>query len=221
MSKSRFSDKIKGLKIVNYFRELSIVIIGVAVTLYAGNIITSIKEKKDLELQMNAIYDELEENLKRLDPIIEYHQSHEQLRQYLFTIIENPELYNKDSIKHYNKVLFFNVVFSYKRAAFDMFVNSGAMKLLSDRKQLLEITESYAMLEEFYESHRDHFDMKKQIYNNLYTVDTELLYEDYDIRDPQWRAQLNFHSLNSGMEESAVTLKEELEKVISKRFSSR
>jgi len=208
----------KQFNIGNYLRELSVVIIGVAVTLYGGSIINNIKEKKDLDLQLTAIYTELEENSRRLDNIIEYHKQHELLRKYLFSVNDDSGAYSNDSIMKYDNVLSTTASFSYKKGAFDMFINSGAMKLLTDRKKLLEITECYAMLEEFKHDNDAFFELKMQILSETYKIDRKLIfYEDYDLRDPQWNSKFNFHLLNSGMEELAIKVKEELEKTLSKQ----
>jgi hypothetical protein len=48
-------EKLRQLKIGNYFRELPVVIIGVAVTLYAIDAITKIKEKVNI-CETNIFY---------------------------------------------------------------------------------------------------------------------------------------------------------------------
>lgn len=221
MNKNNFFSRLKRIKFPKYLREVSVVIIGVAVTLYTGGIINGIKEKKDLDLQLDAVYDELRENSKRLDAIIEYHREHELLRNYLFKVVADPETYNNDSIMKYDKILSSTVTFSYKRGAFDMFVNTGAMRLLSDRNQLLEITESYAMLDEFKQDNDGVFNMKTQILSETYSIDRKLLFEKkYDFRDPHWNRKFNFHLLNSGMEKWGKDVKEKLEEVIAKQKDS-
>ncbi len=216
------SKRLKEMRLGNYFRELSIVIIGVAVTLYAGNAITGIKEKKDLERQLEAVYIELEENSKRLDPVIEFYKVHEELRHYLYQVMEHPESYSNDSIQKYRRVMSFNANFSYKHAAYDMFINSGAMKLMTDRKQLLEITESYIMLEEFKDSNDGHIQLKEQKFTEVYKMDRKTVFEkEYDIRNPEWNMEFNFHALNSGMEEGARIVKTELDKVLAKQKYTR
>lgn len=217
MNKHSILKRIKELMIGNYLRELSIVIIGVAVTLYAGNVITGIKEKKDLDLQLKAVYSELEENSKRLDPVVEFYQVHENLRRYLYRVLENPESYSNDSIRKYRRVMSYNATFSYKHAAYDMFINSGAMKLMTDRKQLLEITEGYILLDDFKQSNDGYIQLKEKIFTEVYKMDKKKVFDkEYDIRNPEWNMEFNFHTLNSGMEEGARGVKEELEKIIAK-----
>jgi len=222
MKTQDFSSWFKRLKPGSYLRELSIVVIGVAITLYAGGLISDIQEKKDLNLQLNAIYGELQDNLIRVNDILKYHEEHESLRSYLRTVLEDPEKYHNDSIIKYNNVLSVIPEFTYKKGAFDMFVNSGAMKLLSDHKQLLDITECYAQLEEFKNSNEIHFNLKAQIYSETYTIDRKILNgKKFDFRDPHWNTRFNFHTLNNGMADAALKLKGNLESILSKRKDDR
>lgn len=210
--------KLKRLRLPNYLRELSVVIIGIAVTLYASGIISDNKEKKDLELQLNAIYTELDENLRRIDEILEYHNEHERLRNYLFTVFDEPEKYDPDTIFKYDNVLSTIPDFAYKKGAFDMFVYSGAMRLLSNRTQLLEITDCYAALDEFKHANDLHFALKSEIFGETYRMDPNLIFKKgYDFRNPAWNTKLNFHAFNNGMAESALKVKEQLEEVLSKQ----
>ncbi|MDR3287280.1 MAG: hypothetical protein LBT27_07550, partial [Prevotellaceae bacterium] len=73
MSKFEKIKQLKQLKIGNYFRELSVVIIGVAVTLFASNAITNAKAQKDLNIQLNAVYAELEYDLQKIDNLIDFY----------------------------------------------------------------------------------------------------------------------------------------------------
>jgi len=82
--------KLKQLKIGNYFRELSVVIIGVAVTLYASNAITNAKAQKDLHIQLNAVYAELEYDLQIINSLIDFYDDVEQLRKYVTEDYHNP-----------------------------------------------------------------------------------------------------------------------------------
>ena len=211
-------DKLSEWRIGNYLRELSIVIIGVAVTLYASSVISDIKEEKDLQLQLDAVYAELEENVKRLDEAILYHDMHNKLRDYLYTIIKDEKTYSKDSVKKYDYVLMHTYDFIYKKSAYDMFVNSGAMKYLTDRNQLLNITESYAKLEEIKKANDEYMSLKINMYSNTYKMDRKYIFgKTYDITDPQRNVEFNFHALNSGLDTAFRKIKKETEEVIAER----
>jgi len=210
---SRF-EKIKNLKVGDYLRELSIVIIGVAITLYAGNIIGDRKEQKDLNLQLTAVYAELEENLVNVDSIKRYYDDSFQLRKYLIESFKNPHFKNNDSIRKYERVASFISTFYYKKGAYEMFVNSGAMKLLSDREQLLNITESYAMLEALKDGSESYADSKMQVMQSVYHKDTPTAFNS-DIMDPRYNFMFNFQALTSGMENSANEVRIQIEKTLS------
>jgi len=64
--KMKFAPKIR-----NYLRDFSIVVAGIAVTLYVNSRISIWSEKKEMTRYLNVIKLELEENLK----VINYHES--------------------------------------------------------------------------------------------------------------------------------------------------
>ena len=55
--------------IVKYFRELSIVVVGVAITVGIGLFVNNSNNRKDQKQYLNAIKLELEENAKQFDYI--------------------------------------------------------------------------------------------------------------------------------------------------------
>jgi hypothetical protein len=63
--------KISMKKIGKYLREISVVVIGVAVTLSASYWLGVKSEKRDIALHLHAIKMELEENAQDLGDIIE------------------------------------------------------------------------------------------------------------------------------------------------------
>ena len=58
-------------KIGKYLREISVVVIGVAITLSVSVWLGNRNEKKDIALHLHAIKMELEENEKNLENLIE------------------------------------------------------------------------------------------------------------------------------------------------------
>jgi len=138
MSKLEISLK----EITKYFRELSIVVIGVAITLSAGYWITGLNEKRDLKLYLNDVKLEIEENINYLNErkislskefeYAEYLKSHEK-NKLDFTVIKSFEKGGYADIEF--------IVF--RTSAFEMFKVSGAMRLLENKKLLQKIWETY------------------------------------------------------------------------------
>lgn len=208
--------KAKRLKIGKYLRELSIVIIGVAVTLYAGNFISNIKEKKDLRQQLENIYAELEENLEKIEMLTVYYKNHERLQKILIESIDNPKQSNNDSISKYVRIASNLVRFTYKKGAYETFLNSGSMKLLKDRNLLTDITEGYLMLERTKEGHDSYLDLKTQeilkVFGNIETA--EVLSQSIDIKKPQYRSLFNFYAGVSVPEIYSKEAKKQIKKVL-------
>jgi hypothetical protein len=146
----------------NYARELSVVIIGVAVTLLASAYINSCNDKRDLKSQLQIVYDELRENDSRLDKLLDYYNKHENMQ----TVLRQYMPYGKpvpiDSLVPYLEVINKMVPFEYKHSAYDMFVGSGSMRELSDRKLLMDITESYSLISLVKDKHDNEYNALKQ-----------------------------------------------------------
>ena len=144
MNKSKMPIKKTG----KYLREISVVVIGVAITLSASYWITNKNAERDLVLYLNTIKMELEENINSfeeykkniLQPSINYSnylRSHEK------------KSLNLDSLIFYrNTTAFNNTPITIKANALDMFKSSGNMRLVKDKKLLLSLWESYAKLDE-------------------------------------------------------------------------
>ena len=146
-------------KIGKYLREVSVVVIGVAITLFASYRITNKNEKRDMALYLKSIKLELEENIRILD------ETHQLLIQpginysdYLRS--HDKKSLNADSLKYYIDKTVFNISsITINTNAFDMFKTSGNMRLVDNKEQLLSIWDSYAKLIEL----KQGFDMFSQM----------------------------------------------------------
>lgn len=208
--------RFRKLKPWNYLRELSIVIIGVAITLYAGNRISSANEKKNMRLQVAAIYTELEDNSGKLDNLIDYYQKHARFSELLQKNLHDPQQPLNDSIRKYQNIIGKIVPFTFKKGAYEMFLQSGAMKLLKDRNLLLNITESYALLEIAKEQHDRYNDTKIQLFIPVYEADARM-FLNTDIQNPAEQGLRNFHTFHSGnlfyVEEAKTQIKKTLPRI--------
>jgi hypothetical protein len=132
--------------ISNYLREVSVVVIGVAITLSASYLFTKSSEKRDMHLYLNALRMELEENLKILDQSAVVYQRHVRYADYLQS--NNKEALIPDSISHYSNVYYGYTPYTFNNNAFEMFKTSGIMRLMNDKELLLSIWDIYSGLSE-------------------------------------------------------------------------
>jgi hypothetical protein len=132
--------KLSMKTIVRYIRDFSIVVAGIAVTLYVNDKVTNQGEKRDIKLYMNAIKMELEENIKTFDEAIENLQPSLRYSEYL--LAHPKDSLNKDSVKNKffnddNNGIFETYTYTFKTNAFEMFKSSSAMRLVDDKDLLL------------------------------------------------------------------------------------
>jgi len=144
-------------KIGKYTREVSVVVIGVAITLSITLWISKKNEKRDMALYLNAIKIELEENITTIELMIDYLQPDIEYENYLAT--HDKKLLNEDTLGYYanyNCYRFYD--YALKTNAFEMFKSSGVMRLMDDKELLLSIWneyESVTSLNALYKKHSD------------------------------------------------------------------
>jgi hypothetical protein len=212
--------KLRQLKIGNYFRELSVVIIGVAVTLYASNAITGAKEREGMNIQLNAIYAELDFNLSIFDGLITYYDDLDSLRKYVQKDYANPGQGYADSLSKYIHVVgqtFTSLV--YKKGAYEMFLNSGSARLFEDKALLSGITECYTLLGMTSEGIDKDISLKMDMIRKLYDYDTKAILEDIDLKRPMYRSLYNYYLVTSGGGggKNLKITKESIEKALAKQ----
>jgi len=137
--------KITVEKSVKYLREISVIVIGVAITLFANNWISIKNEKRDVALYLNALKMELEENINDIDSVVEYSQREVRYADYLKS--HDKKSLNTDTIKSYVNVFYTAQSFTFKTNAFDMFKTSGIMRLVDDKELLLSIWDTYTSID--------------------------------------------------------------------------
>lgn len=206
--------KGEGMKFFRYLRELSVVIIGVAVTFIVSGLISDAKDRKDLNMQLDAIYMELEKNVVKLDELIQMHENHKLLANALEEYLSDPKEEAMDSLDKYSFVINELPSFNYHRSAYEMFVNSGAMKLMNNRQLLLNITETYIMLE----NTKDELELYKASKHNearkIYDTDPwKAMNVGRDITDRAFWGLINFY-ISVSMGECGKETKKQIEKVL-------
>ena len=146
-------------KFGKYLREISVVVIGVAITLLASYWITSRNEKRDMKLYLDAIKMELEESIKNLDSTMDFLQKQVEYANYIK--LHDKTSFNLDTvIANYGNNIWRVGQPSCNTYAFDMFKLSGSMRLMSDKDLLLSIWKCYSRLQKLDEMFTEGFRWK-------------------------------------------------------------
>ena len=144
-AKTKFSLKT----VVRYIRDFSIVVAGIAVTLYVNDKVTCRGEKRDLKLYLNAIQLELADNLKTVDQAIEILKPTIRYSEYIRSLPKKS--LNKDTLNSYADVCYPLNAYTFTSNAFEMFKTSGTMRLIDDKELLLslwDVYDTFAILKE-------------------------------------------------------------------------
>ena len=159
-----------------YFREVSVVVIGVAITLSVSYWIGINNEKRDMALYLNAVKMELEENYKYLEEATERFRPTHAYSEYLST--HDKKDLERDSIMAYSNVWHNAFSITFKKNAFEMFKSSGSMRLEKDKNLLLSIWNAYKELSDL-EQQTEFFtnekwaEIKKEIFTFLDMIETQ------------------------------------------------
>ena len=139
--------KIPVEKFGKFFREIAVIVIGVAITLSASYWINNRNIEKDIALYLDAIKLELEENIRVLEEANNnFIQTSVNYSGYLMS--QEKKLLNLDSLIFYRNIAYNNTPITIKTNAFDMFKAYGNMRLVTDKKLLLSLWDTYAKLAE-------------------------------------------------------------------------
>jgi uncharacterized LabA/DUF88 family protein len=141
--KTKNSIKIIG----KYLREISVIIIGVTVTLYASYKITNWNEKRDMALYLDAIKLELKSNLADADELTVIMEREEHYSRYLLS--HDKKSLNSDTVLFYKDLC--DNIFTHvpSTSAFEMFKISGNMRFINNKEVLQSIWDIYIYIEMF------------------------------------------------------------------------
>ena len=138
VNKLKFSIKNLG----KYTREVSVVVIGVAITLFATLWISKQGEKRDMALNLKAIRMELAENARDVGYLIDRLQTDCRYTAYLRS--HDKKSLNQDTLNSYFMFCYAapaNITF--KTNSFEMFKSSGTMRLMNNKELLMKIWNVY------------------------------------------------------------------------------
>ncbi|MDR2121108.1 MAG: hypothetical protein LBP64_09605 [Tannerella sp.] len=142
-----------------YVRELSIVVVGIAITLSLNNRLATSSERKDTALYLDAVKLELETNLEAINLTTEMVEEEVRYSRYLLSCDKNA--LDPDSIRLYARNCYVVSSKSFTSDAFEMFKISGNMRFITDKDVLLSVWKAYAFLEEHKEMWEVHHNKYK------------------------------------------------------------
>ena len=153
-------------KIGKFVREISAIVIGVAITLFASYWLNMKNEKRDMALYLNAIKLELDENIKTIDYVLNRHINPD-VRYTAYLSSHDIRSLNRDSIESYSGAYYNFATVSFNSDAFEMFKISGIMRLMDDKELLMSICNAYHSFKSLSETFDIYFqektnDLKKE-----------------------------------------------------------
>ena len=194
-------NKPKKSRFPKYLRELSVVIIGVAVTFIGSNWISNRQEKHKLESHLEAVKIELEDNLAEIRRGKEYYIKLGQLSRYL--ISDRPENLSQagiDSLNFYGDLTVIGqfITLTCKTSAFEMLKSSGTMNRIRNSDLSRAILDSYTSLQTAKQESDNYMSMKMAEFRNEIMDREQLFYGD--ILNPKFRRIFYFFAANMNFE---------------------
>jgi len=155
-------------KIGIFFREIAVVVLGVAITLSVGVWINNRSVKRDVVLSLNAIKVELEKNAFAFEDYAK--RLHKSTRYYDYLQLHDEKSISQDSIKYYSRTDEYGIGWGeftaetvLVKSAFEMLKTSGIMRHISNKKLLETIWEIYSKMENSQKYLDDAFQLKKEL----------------------------------------------------------
>ncbi len=202
-------DTFKG--IVKYLRELSVVVVGIAITFSVNNWISYKNEQKDLKRYLELVKMELEDNLGVVQQQFEFYDQTGKLAKYLFSSGKQENL-QADSLDKYVEVMRDLKYMSYKTSAFEMLKSSGTMRLIKDKDFLKSILDSYSQMEYAKMMGDRELEMKNKEGRNA--VMENGLDDIFKLWKPEYKRLFHYFAIYTGCEGNFRTCKQQIEKTL-------
>jgi len=174
--KSKSKKSIK--KIGKFFREVAVVVLGVAITLSVTVWINNQSIKRDVALNLNAIKMELEKNAIAFENYARRLHKSTLYSNYVKT--HDEKSINQDSIRFYSQTNDYGIGWGeitseniLIKNAFEMLKTSGIMRYISDKELLESIWDIYGKMENVQNTLDALYQMKKEMRINELQLEAE------------------------------------------------
>ena len=158
MKKMKSKKSMRSIR--KYLRELSVVVVGIALTLGVNAWINHRNSKKDLERYLNTIKLELKNNTEQIE--YEINALDESVSYTRYLLSHDKEFLDADTIQKYEFAITHHRTYNPKYNAFEMFKSSGSMRLINNKELLLSIWEVYREIEGFRDEFQAYYQYKKE-----------------------------------------------------------
>lgn len=134
-------------KLADYFRQLSIVIVGIIVTFAASNAVSDYAEKKEITDALQLVKDELELNKQEMQRISDRIRLEQEACDYVLRYRDCLEKASEDTLKMYRNIPFQIRAFVYTKDAVELLKTSSLFQKIRPKALALRITRAYNNLE--------------------------------------------------------------------------
>lgn len=160
-------EKIASWRLGDYFRQLSVVIIGILVTFTGSDLVGRYARSREARTAMRLVVSELEVNRAKLQHVCERLEQ-DQNGMRMFAKYQ----FNVDSISE-DSLAFYNIIgsmrdFSVRTDALDVLKSSGVSSSIGDKQLLLDVLGCYNRMESFSKTVRAYNERKKDALDHLF-----------------------------------------------------
>ena len=162
MKKTNLKEILQNWKLGNYFRELSIVIAGVFITLAGSDFISSTSQEKQIKESMQMIKMELEENLKSINQAEAAYLNEINFFRLLIQKQDSLQTIKASILEDNTNAPFVSQNLEYSEDALEVLKNSALMQQISDKQFILKPLQAYKACRKINEENKNYYTYKQE-----------------------------------------------------------
>lgn len=156
----RLKKVIGSWKLGDYFRQLSVVILGIIVTFAASDALTEYTQSREIRSTLQLVKNELESDLEALRWISGRVELEQRVCTYIVEYRDNLEKASEDTLRKYQWIPFQTRDFLYTKDALDLLKTSALFQKIKPRTVCLQVIEAYNALESSMMTVRTYYEAK-------------------------------------------------------------
>lgn len=170
----------------DYFKQLSVVIIGIVVTFSGSSLLERIEIRRQIRQTAQLLHAELADNLAQLDAMHDFtSQDYRIYKTFVDHYLDRVDRIPPDSVWRIYTVLTHSNTFRYRKNALETMKSSVAVQEIKDREIVLDIFDCYDKLERTFGWCAGLYDRKSDAVLDFYhTLDREAIEKLFDQNDP-------------------------------------